>query len=125
MKSVEIFLNFPIMDMNRNVLRSGAPPAKVEQMTRFWGDESWRAAAFRSEPGLFDSHEVKVENWELVKSFQERLKKSAGFEYVPEPMAMRNQQRSAVYYLFFAGPNETGSVIAQDIFNDYRRKGYG
>lgn len=61
----------------------------------------------------------------LIKSFQERLKKLAGFEYVPEPMAMRNQMRSTVYYLFFAGPNQTGSGIAEDIFNGYRKRGYG
>jgi three-Cys-motif partner protein len=126
MKSVEIFLNFPIMDINRNVLRSGAvSPSKLKQMTRFWGDDSWHDAAFRTEPGLFDTHEVKVENWELVKAFQERLRSAAGFRYVPEPMAMRNTQRSIVYYLIFAGPNETGEHIASDIFNGYRKKGYG
>lgn len=125
MKSVEIFLNFPIMDINRNVLRKDATTSKTEEMTRFWGDETWRAAGYRSERGLFDSYDVKVENWELAKAFRDRLKSVAGFKYVPEPMAMRNTRRSTVYYLFFAGPNVTGSNIAADIFNDYRNRGYG
>ena len=94
-------------------------------MTRFWGDESWRDAAFRAERGLFDTQDVKVENWELVKAFQERLRTVGGFKYVPEAMAMRNTQRSIVYYFIFAGPNETGERIASDIFNGYRKKGYG
>jgi hypothetical protein len=127
MKSVEIFLNFPIMDINRNVLRSdgSASASKLKKMTRFWGDESWREAAYRPERGLFDTKDVKVENWELIKTFQERLRDVGGFEYVPEPMAMRNSQRSAVYYLIFAGPNATGKRIASEIFDGYRKKGYG
>jgi three-Cys-motif partner protein len=125
MRSVEIFLNFPIMDINRNVLRKSPTATKVTQMTLFWGDESWRDAAYRTEVGLFDSEDVKVENFQLVAAFRERLRSVAGFRSVPEPIAMRNTQRAAVYYLFFAGPNETGSNIARDIFNGYRKKGYG
>ena len=49
MKSVEIFLNFPIMDMNRNVLRRDpdkVDPKQLNRMTRYWGDESWREAGY-------------------------------------------------------------------------------
>lgn len=49
MKSVEIFLNFPIMDMNMNVLKhdpESVPSEQAERMTRFWGDESWKSAAY-------------------------------------------------------------------------------
>jgi three-Cys-motif partner protein len=38
MKSVEIFLNFMVMDMNMNVLwknPSGVAPAQIERMNRF------------------------------------------------------------------------------------------
>ncbi len=126
MTTIEIFLNFPILDINRNVLRKNPSDRKTEQMTRFWGDESWRDAAVKKEKMLFDlTDDVKVENWELVEAFRERLRKVAEFTFVPEPMAMRNRQRAAVYYLFFAGNNETGATIVTDIFNGYRDKGYG
>jgi len=125
MKSIEVFINFPIMDINRNVLREGASALKTSQMTRFWGDESWRESAFRENRGLFESSTEKVENWELAKAFQSRLIEGGGFKYVPEPLAMRNSVHATVYYLFFAGPNETGSKIVDWIFNDYRDKGYG
>ena len=62
MKSVEIFLNFMVMDMNMNVLwknPSGVPPAQIERMNRFWGDESWRDAAYRRQDDLFGSYEKK------------------------------------------------------------------
>ena len=42
-KSIEIFVNFMIMDINRNALRrnpSKSVKSKVEQMTRLWGDDS-------------------------------------------------------------------------------------
>jgi three-Cys-motif partner protein len=43
MKSVEIFLNFPMLDINRNALAvdpSKANPAHVARLTRFWGDNT-------------------------------------------------------------------------------------
>src|SRR5262249_3214813 len=43
-KSIEIFVNFMIMDINRNALRrnpSKSVKSKVDQMTRLWGDDSW------------------------------------------------------------------------------------
>jgi three-Cys-motif partner protein len=126
MKSIEIFLNFPIMDINRAVLHSTASATKIQQMDRFWGDDSWKVAAYREQPTLFgDSDTKKVENWELVRAFQERLRNEGEFKFVPEPLAMKNSNRATVYYLFFAGNNETGSNIVNWIFNDYRHKGYG
>ena len=52
MRSVDLFPNFPIMDMNRNALWRnpvGVDEADLRRMTRFWGDESWRQAA---DPGI-------------------------------------------------------------------------
>jgi three-Cys-motif partner protein len=126
MKSIEIFLNFPIMDMNRNVLRPDPSKKKVEDMTRFWGDASWRDVAFRRESTLFGpAEDVKVQNWELVQAFRERLQSTASFRYVPDPIAMRNTQRAAVYYLFFGGNNETGARIVKDVFQTAASKGTG
>ncbi|MEK6374298.1 MAG: three-Cys-motif partner protein TcmP [Acidobacteriota bacterium] len=126
MRSVEVFLNFPIMDINRNVLRPRASAEKERQMTRFWGDESWRDTAYRHEETLFGDTEVhKIENRELVAAFRERMKNVGGFEFVPEPIAMRNSKHATVYYLFFGGNNKTGAKIVDWIFADYRRKGYG
>ena len=56
MRSVDLLLNFPIMDMNRNALwrkTGGVTAASRARMTAFWGDESWKTAAYRKEPTLF------------------------------------------------------------------------
>ncbi|MDQ3695468.1 MAG: three-Cys-motif partner protein TcmP [Chloroflexota bacterium] len=45
MRSVEVFINFPVMDMNRNVLRrepSNIDPDQALRMNAFWGDQSWQ-----------------------------------------------------------------------------------
>jgi len=49
MKSVEIFLNFPMMDINMNVLKHDKEKVDEEQilrMDRFWGDNSWKEVGY-------------------------------------------------------------------------------
>jgi three-Cys-motif partner protein len=123
---IEIFLNFPVMDMNMNVLWN--IPEKVEQnqierMDAFWGDSSWKEIAYNKEQGLFGTIPVKNPIEIIADAFRKRLKEVAGFGYVPEPMPMRNTRGGIVYYLFFASPNKTGAKIVKDIFNRYRDKG--
>ncbi len=131
MKSVEIFLNFPVADMNRNVLwrkPEGVSPAQVERMNRFWGDDSWRKVAYvpSLQTDLFGKmHEEKVSNEVIVEAFRKRLKEVAGFPNVPKPIAMRNTQNAVVYYLFFASHKPVAENIVQYIFDKYanRREG--
>jgi three-Cys-motif partner protein len=125
MRSIEIFLNFMIMDANMNVLRHNpdkADPRQVARMNRFWGDDSWRTAAYDTSGNLF-GWEEKGTNEQLVQAYRERLLKTAGFGYVPEPLPMRNSKGATVYYLFFASPKETGEKIVEDIFAKYRNRG--
>jgi three-Cys-motif partner protein len=125
MKSIEIFLNFPVMDMNMNVLWKD--PDKVDshqaaRMTAFWGDESWRQAAYNTTGNLFGIEE-KTDNKTIAEAFRQRLKKVAGFTFVPEPMPMRNAKGAIVYYLFFASQKPTADDIVKAIFKKYRNKG--
>lgn len=126
MKSIEIFLNFPIMDMNRNALWHKPELASAEgqaRMTAFWGDESWKQAAYRKQPTLFgEEDDIKRGNKEVVDAFTERLKSVAGFEFVPEPLPMRNSTNAVVYYLFFASHQPVASKIVQDIVKKYKNR---
>lgn len=126
MRSIEIFLSFQVMDMNMNVLRRNpdqVQKSQADRMDAFWGDGSWREAAYTRTPGLFDDIEEKANNEVVAKAFQERLRKVAGFQYVPDPMPMRNSMGSVIYFLFFASANKTGSKIVGDIFGKYWNKG--
>ncbi len=126
MKSIEIFYNFMIMDANMNVfwhIPEKVQASQIARMDAVWGDHSWQQAAYRKTPGLFFEMEEKTTNKVVIDAFRDRLKKVAGFEYVPEPMPMRNSKGSVIYYLFFASPKRTGAKIVEDIFNSYRNKG--
>ena len=124
-RSIELFLIFMIMDANMNVLRrdpEAADPRQVERMNRFWGDASWRQVAYSTSGNLF-GFEEKNANEDLAQAYRERLKKVAGFKYVPDPVPMKTRTGSTIYYLYFASPNATGNKIVSHIFDKYRKMG--
>jgi three-Cys-motif partner protein len=128
MKTIDLFLNFPIMDMNRNALwrePEKVGPEQVARMTAFWGDESWRLVVYKpaAQLGLFAAPRLeKQENEEVADAFRRRLRDVAGFAEVPEPLPMRNSKGAVVYYLFFASQRPVALKIIKDIFDDYRER---
>jgi three-Cys-motif partner protein len=123
--SLELFLNFPVADINRNVLwrnPAGVDPVDIARMTAFWGDESWRDVAYTTEDNLFGFAE-KVDNDTVAEAFRRRLRTVAGFAYVPKPVAMRNSNGATVYYLFFAAQTPVAAHIVEAIFAKYRDRG--
>ena len=126
MKTIEIFLNFQVMDMNMNVLRRNPDKVnkiQIARMNALWGDDSWRNVAYTKTKGLFGDIEEKTGIEPIVKAYQDRLQKVAGFAYVPDPIPMRNSKGAIIYYLFFASPKESGARIVNWIFDKYRNKG--
>lgn len=129
MRSIDIFLNFPIADINRNVLwrdRQAVSADQVQRFDRFWGDDSWRPVAYRPSPQgqLWGGpSEEKTSNDALANAFRARLKTVAGFGYVPAPVAMRNTQNAVVYYLYFASHKSVAAGIVRDIFRKFGRRG--
>jgi len=125
-KTIDLFLNFPIMDMNRNALwryPEKVPASGIARMNAFWGDESWRDIAYEKRPTLFGDEEVKLGNEAVAEAFRKKLCEKAGFKHVPAPMPMRNSVGAVVYYLFFASQREVGEKIAKDIFSKYEKRG--
>jgi three-Cys-motif partner protein len=115
MNTVEIFLNFPVADMNRNVLwrePAGVDPADVQRMTAFWGDESWREAAYDKSSNLFGWPE-KTTNETIAESFRRRLERVASFSYVPNPVPMRNSIGRVVYCDIREGEGEDKGDLVQ------------
>jgi three-Cys-motif partner protein len=124
--AIDMFLNFPVMDMNRNAIwhNPGAVPEEgISRMNRFWGDESWHTAAYAEHPqgNLFGPPDlIKQGNETIVEAFRDRLKKAAGFRFVPDPLPMRNSNNAVVYYLFFASQQRIAEKIIHEIFAKYR-----
>jgi three-Cys-motif partner protein len=126
MQSLDIFINFPIHDINRTVLhhkRENVSARNIARMNAYWGDESWEEFAYDKNPTLFgDVDFEKVSNPRFAEAFRERLKRVAGFAKVPEPLPMRNKNRSTVYYLFFASHKGTAESIVTHIFDKFGRQ---
>jgi len=126
-RTIDLFLNFPIMDANRNALwhePQRVAPEQAARLTAYWGDESWRQAAYRPkrQRSLFGEEIEKVENEAVAEAFRQRLRKVAGFANVPPPMPMRNQQGAVVYYLFFASQKDVANGIVRDIFRTHESR---
>lgn len=121
MKSIEIFLNFPVADMNRNVIwhnPDGVNDDDIMRMNAFWGDESWKSIAYTTKNDLFGFKE-KEPNIVIAEGFRKRLKNIAGFQYVPDPLPMRNSNNAIIYYLFFAAHKPVSTTIVDYIFKKY------
>jgi len=123
MKSIDMFLNFPVADMNRNVIwriPEGMSQYDLDRMNAFWGDDSWRQVAYSTNKNLFGYPE-KEDNETIADGFRQRLITEAGFKHVPVPLPMKNSQNAVVYYLFFASQKPVAAEIIEDIFQKYRK----
>jgi three-Cys-motif partner protein len=127
LRGVEIFLNFPVMDMRRNVLLydpNNADIKDIKRMDSFWGSHVWKDIAYTQTTDLFGEIVNQKQNIKTVTSaFREQLAKIANFTFVPEPIPMRNSRRGLLYFIFFASNNKTGNKIVTDIFKKYRDRG--
>ena len=127
MKTIDIFINFSIMDMNRNVIHNDLSKTKKEDIARmnaFWGDKSWQEILYRPQEDLFgETHQVRKEDFKrLAIEYRRRLETVGGFKFVPEPILMKNSKNGPLYYLFFASPQQVAQKIIVDIFDKYRER---
>jgi three-Cys-motif partner protein len=123
-RGVEILLNWPIHDTNRNALwlnPSRLPEDRLERMRRFWGDDSWREAAYEKQLDLYggEAADRKRPYEQIVHAYCDRLQNTAGFPFVVRPLLVRTPTRQPLYYLVFASHNETGARIAGDVFKKH------
>jgi three-Cys-motif partner protein len=124
--AIDMFLNFPIMDINRNVIWKNPDDPRIrdddrDRMNRFWGDESWRQIAYKTTPTLFPDmlDTEKQDNETVVNAFVDRLKKVANFKFVAKPLPMKNAMNAVVYYLIHASQKELAHDVITDIFRKY------
>lgn len=120
LRTIDMFLNFPVVDMNRRVIwhhPSSVRPSDTNRMDDFWGDQSWKEVAYSKD--LFGYPE-KEDNETIAEAFRQRLHTVAGFSHVPGPMPMRNSKGAVVYYLFFASQKPVAASIIQKIFRKHK-----
>jgi three-Cys-motif partner protein len=127
-RTMDVFLNFPLMDINRNAalkLLEASNPKEGARLTKIWGDDSWKDLAYVEQSDLFSSAVLikKGEGNEILKrGFRERLKQIAGFSFVPEPILMKNRIGGHLYFLFFASHQPVARNIAEYILQTWGGK---
>jgi len=123
-KTVEIILNFPVMAINRGVLRkhpemlSGVSKVRLK---RFWGTEDWMVDLYEEEQTLSGPQTVKrqLSGKEFGHIFKKRLEEV--FPHCSDPILMANSKNAPLYCLIFAGHNANGKKIAEDILLKHER----
>ncbi|MGD0969672.1 MAG: three-Cys-motif partner protein TcmP [Candidatus Aquilonibacter sp.] len=116
--TIDLLVHFPTMPMNRGALhRDGEVSTEAAAaMTRFWGDDGWREAAYVRREGLFTGlAPEKATDIEFAQAFCRRLKDVAGFHGTTAPIPMKNTQGAIMYYLIFALPIETARRAANGV----------
>jgi len=124
-RTMDVFLNFPLMDINRNAALKtleASNPKEGLRLTKIWGGDSWKHLVYVEQTDMF-SPSILIKRDEgneiLKRGFQERLKQVAGFSFVPEPILMKNKVGGHLYFLFFASHKPVAQGIAEDILRKW------
>jgi three-Cys-motif partner protein len=124
-RTVEVILNFPVMAINRGILRRHPEmisEASRQRLDRFWGTPDWMMDLYTEEETLFGPEKTKVaySGREFGAVFQKRLREI--FTQCSAPILMTNSKNAPLYCLLFAGHSQTGKRIAEEIFERYERR---
>lgn len=126
-RALEIFMNFPVMALNRTVLRNDPntlTEEQIQRMNRFWGSTEWRDDVYEEVRTLFGTIELKshpTTGSRLGRLFKKRLETL--FPHVTHPLVMTNSRNAPLYCLIFAGHKPVGAKIVRDTFQRYERLG--
>jgi len=122
-KAIEVLINFPLgMAINRLLTRSGQiDPGWQERLDIFFGSPDWRKIAYQEGSDLFGTRRDKVEDAEkrILEWYRARLKKAFG--NVSTARLIKNTRGNPLYYLIWAGPNDTGLKGAEYILSKGER----
>lgn len=120
--TIDVLLNFSIMDLNRNYL-----PAKRETLTDeqrekvlpFLGP-GWEEEIYpeSSQTSLFGKEFEKLSNNEIVLFYANRLESKAGFKFASEPLLFEYHGAN-LYYLLLASHKEAARKIMNSLVKKY------
>jgi three-Cys-motif partner protein len=125
LKTLDVVLSLPVADVNGNALwrsPAGMNRPDLEQLTRFWGNDSWNGGSSESSNAA-SGRSSKADTDAIAAAFRARLQSAAGFKHVPDPMPMRSSKGVLNYYLFFAAQKPLADEVVTEIFDTYRSRG--
>lgn len=122
-RAIEVFINFPVgMAIQRLLKRRGDfSERERSKLDSYFGTDEWFDLLYRQRETLFGTEEIKIDRAAdtLVKWYRNRLKNEFG--YVSLAREIQNTKGRPLYYLIFAGPNQTGMKIANYVLSQGAR----
>ncbi len=124
----DVFINFSLMGIFRNLSRQGEPTQANRQMlTRVMGRDDWVDSLYSTQGALFGTPRVTREGIDpdkLARVYAEQLQ--TVFKHVSDHVIMRNSKGGPIYALMLASQNQTAKKIMDDIIRNYTiRRSYG
>lgn len=124
--SLEILLNLPVgMAIQRFLPNSGKfTPEQRDYLNAYFGTPEWEDVIYEKSSDMFgDERTIKIggAGERIALWYRERLQKAFG--YSAPPRLITNTKGAHLYYLLFAGPNETGAKIASHILKQGKSLG--
>ncbi|MEA5512094.1 three-Cys-motif partner protein TcmP [Crocosphaera sp. UHCC 0190] len=131
-KKCDIFVNFSIMGVTRILPKDKKPnPEHIELLNRIMGNTDWIEEVYKPQSSIqlnlfYDQNEetsslkrgpINAE-W-LANLYTEQLR--AIFEYVSQPVLIKNSTNSVLYALCLASHNKTAVKITNQIFKRYEK----
>ena len=123
-KAIEVFINFPVgMAIQRLLKRSGQFTERERaKLDDYFGTDEWYDLLYKHGSDLFGENVTKIQDSGdiLVSWYRGRL--SEVFPFVSTAREIQTTNGRPLYYLIFAGPNENGAKIANDVLKQGARR---
>lgn len=123
-RAIEVIINFPLgMAIQRLLKRSGDFTDRERQrLDDYFGTDEWMDLIYTRQTDMAGERIDKIRESSdvLVRWYRQRLK--GIFGYVSEAREIQSTRGRPLYYLIFAGPNETGSRIASHVLKQGARR---
>ena len=115
-KSLEIILNFPVSMAIQRTLPRKFELADQKLLSDYFGSDDWIDIVYDRQSDMLGETIIKRDDADrrLAIWYKDRLEKAFGFS--SSPRVVKNTKKRPIYYLLWAGANETGKKIATWIF---------
>jgi three-Cys-motif partner protein len=122
-KAFDLFINFPIMGVNRLLDRDRRPDDHtLKLLERMTGDSRWAVELYTEQIDLFGESRYSrpvLRALELANLYMDRVR--GLFGHASRLVVMTNSTNTPLYALFLASHKDVAVEITNDIFGQYER----
>ncbi len=123
-KALDLFINFPVMGVNRLLPRDEAPdPTSSERLKLLFKDTEWVESLYLHVADLFGDVRAMRDRLDAQRLADRYIADVRSlFPYTSRPVIMRNSVNAPLYALFLASHNANAARITDSIFDKYTRE---